>query len=177
MHKNIEYLNKLPYEVSLKKTEGKFILFIPELSCVVEDSNLLIAYEKLDLKKQEIFRDMVSLGLFDEIKRPASFNLNETAVNPLFPFMVKAIIACGVTFIIAFATIYVVHDSVRQIMPRGPLGLIRNQVAQVKHELEEMNADEKKELLNKIHQTILEIKPFANELGILFQDTSLKCSK
>jgi hypothetical protein len=162
---------------NLKKNEEKFILFIPELSCVVDDNNLLVAYEKLNLKKQEIFGDMISLGLFDEIKRPASFNLNATAVNPLFPFVVKAIIACGVTFIIAFTTIYVVHDSVRQIMPGGPLGLIRNQVAQVKHGLEEMNADEKKELLNKIHQTILQIKPFTDELSILFQDVSPKCSR
>ena len=177
MNSNLDYFNTLPYEVILKKKEGRFILFIPELSCVAEDNNLLLAYEKLDIKKQEIFRDMVSLGLENEIKKPYYCNLNADVVNSLSPFIVKAIITCGVILFAALATIYVVHDSVRQLVPNGPLGLIRNQVAQVKHGLEEMNADEKKDLLNKIHQTILQIKPFTNELKILFQDSVAECSR
>lgn len=177
MHKKIVNLNKLPYEIILKKNEDKFILFINELSCVVEDSNLLVAYEKLEIKKHEILTDMISLGLEDEIKRPASFSLNAVANNPLPIFLAKAIVACGVTLFIAFAIIYVVHDSVRQMVPGGPLGLIRNQIAQVKHGLEQMNPNDKKELLDKIHQTVLEIKPFTNELRILFQDAAPICGR
>jgi hypothetical protein len=170
MTTDIEYFNTLSYTVILKKKGAKFTLCIPELSCVVEDDDLAIAYEKLESRKQELFQDMVSADLSEAIRKPDHLISNETAIKPLFLFLSKAVIGCGVLFFATFMTIYVVHDTVKQFTPLGPLGLIRSQVSQVKHGLESMPDEEKEEIRIKIRETLQELKPFLDEFDILRQE-------
>ena len=174
MNRDIDYFNALSYDVLLRKNGTTFSLCIPELSCVVESEDISIAYQKLEFKKNEIFKEMITSDLSYVIQKPERVILNESIIKTLYPFMVKAITVCGVIFFTALATIYVVHDSVKQLAPSGPLALIRNQAAHVKHGLEAMTDDDKKELRLKIRITLLEIKPFLDEFKVLWQESPEK---
>jgi hypothetical protein len=176
MDNDIEYFKTLSYDVQLKKNETTFILCIPELSCVAEDSDIAKAYEKLERKKEEIFLEMITSDMVDAIQRPRQVILSETIFRSLYPFMVKALVVCGVIFFGTLATIYVVHDAVKVLAPTGPMGLLRHQAATVKHGLENMTEDEKKELQLKIRATLLELKPFVDEFKVLWKESPQQAS-
>lgn len=167
---DIDYFNSLSYSVLLKKNGSFYTLCIPELSCVVEDSDIAAAYEKLEQKKKEIFQDMISSDLVESIQRPQQVKIREELFRSLYPFMVKTAVVCGVIFFASLATIYVVHDSIKQLAPSGPVGLLKSQATQVKHGLDNMTEDEKRDLRLKIRATLIEIKPFMDEFKVLWQE-------
>ena len=176
MGNDIDYFKTLSYDVLLKKDGPIFRLCIPELSCVVEDGEISAAYEKLERKKEDIFRDMVSSDMAEVIQRPRQAIISETVLSPLYSFIAKAAVVCGLIFISSLATVYVVHDSVKQFAPTGLIGLIRNQAVQVRHGLADMTDDERTELQLKIRATVLEVKPFIDELKVLWNETPRQAS-
>jgi len=107
--KNFEYFTNLKYYIVVRKVKDKFVLYIHELSLLVEDESLERAYEKLESEKGRYFQKMIEMEAQNNITEPACFGGGEKTIklinqlqNSLVPFSIKLIVTIITTIIIAF---------------------------------------------------------------------------
>jgi hypothetical protein len=144
-----------------------FYLHIPELSLIVEGSNLNEAYEKLEKEKKEFFRKAIEINAQNEIEPPASLKIKikKNLLDTFGPFLIKLSIVFAACFILLTLTAAVakfVSNEVRGI-PYAIIGKVNSMSAK---------DIEKEKLL--IRETVKKVKPFTDEVKVLFKDDTQK---
>jgi len=101
--KDLEYFKNLKYNTVVRKNNGKFLLYIPELSLLEENKNIDKAYEKLVAAKEKYFQKMIEMEIKDEIVEPALFGRKRLETG-LIPFFIKLLSVAAVV-VVLLATI------------------------------------------------------------------------
>ena len=57
--KDLKYFMSLDYNLILREEKGKYYLFLPDLSLIVEGSNLEKTYKKLEKEKARYFKNII----------------------------------------------------------------------------------------------------------------------
>ena len=93
MRKNkLEYLNSLKYKIQVTEKNGKFYLYIPELSIVEENENLEQAYTNLIKKKEKLFKIFVENEFEKNLNLPNNSNEKQLFFKKMLKFTTKTII-------------------------------------------------------------------------------------
>ncbi len=89
--KDLKYFKNLNYHIEVIKKNGKFILYIPELSLFEEDETFERAYDKLESEKEKYFLKMIDMEAQDEIVEPAYLGRKaiKKILHSLIPFFIK----------------------------------------------------------------------------------------
>ena len=181
--KDVVYYKNMEYEVVLRKKKGNFVLVVPELCIVEEDKDLGKAYEKLESKKEQYFIEMIEDGFEEYIRKPEraiiSRQFRDKFRHDLALFGIKFLLV----LIICFIGISIVENKVtdkfltltNKIFEKAPREIALKSLA-VGDRLKNMPEERKAELRLKIRDTIRELKPFADEIGLLFESAEGKKS-
>lgn len=109
--RNLEYFTNLKYYIVVRRVKDKFVLYIHELSLLVEDENLVKAYEKLESEKEKYFKKMIEMEAQGNIAEPACFGGSKKSIKLLQSSFVPFFIKLAVTVVII--TIFVANiDSI-----------------------------------------------------------------
>jgi len=167
----IKYYNSLSYEVIMKKKENKFYLYMPELSIVTINTNLDKAFIELEKKREKYFTTLLSYDSDHEIRLPNKIKNKFEIYQKMKLFIYKLIIICflgGITFSLSIALI---SNKIAEIPDRfDDISIVDNMwksVGKVK-EIIEAPEEIQKERLETFHELLLMLKPFVQELEILF---------
>jgi hypothetical protein len=177
--KDLEYFLKLNYSVILRKENGFYYLFIPDLSIIVEDRDLGMAYTKLEKEKEAYFRRIIEMDAQDTIKEPASVLLRRKIPLDLFMFFIKTLII-AVTFTVVIIASQPVLDSfishelltlrlkAKTFMLEFP--------AKVDSKLKSLTPEQKEAFRLQLRSMVGELRPFVSELRLLWNNESSKIS-
>jgi len=172
MNKDIDYFNELSYDVILRKKGDGFILFIPEISCLSEDKDLSVAYQKLKVRKQELFHEMIASDLSESIPEPERTTANKNITTSMLYFITKVILGSALFFLVTITGVFMAQDTIKkQLSPTmTAYSFVQYQGAKIKLMLEEMPESKKKELQLKIRTLLIELRPFLSEFKILWEE-------
>ena len=164
---DLEYLLKQQYYVILTRKNNTFYLHIPELSLIVEGSNLNEVYERLEKEKKEYFRKAIEINAQNEIEPPASLKvkIKKNLLHAFSPFFIKlsiVFVACFILLSLAAAVAKFVSNEVRGI-PYVIIGKINS--------MSEKDMEREKLL---IRETVKKVKPFVDEVKVLFKEDEQK---
>ncbi len=90
----IAYLLEMHYDIIVKQKQGKFYLFIPELSMVSQGGQLSEAYDELILQKKRYFENLIDSGSQEEIIFPRRRVRLGRLWDQLILFVCKLCILC-----------------------------------------------------------------------------------
>lgn len=166
MYKNIQDLKKMDYDVIVRKKEGNFVLFIPELSCIAEDVNLEKAYKKLEIEKEKYFKEMIESDFVDYVNEPESLTIKKTFIFALLPFIARGLIIFIMVFLLALLSLDVIGDVVRAASYQS----IKSEAGIFLRRMNEMPEGKKEALKLKLHKTIKQLKPFIDEFRSSLRD-------
>lgn len=171
--KDLQYFMTLNYTVILKRMNNFYYLFIPELSLIAEGESLNETYEKLEKEKELYFRKAIEMHVEDSIKEPAPILLRQKILTDLFMFFTKTAIISVIVAIMLVGTLPIfgslINGSINAI-PRQTKSL----VLEFSDKLSNMPQDKKDEIVLKLRKIVQEIKPFTDEVKVLFEDKSNK---
>ena len=103
--KDLEYYKRLRYNTIVRKSKGKFLLYIPELSLLEDNESIDKAYKKLDAEKEKYFKKMIEMEAKDEIVEPALIGRGRKRFETgLIPFFLKLLSVAAVV-VVLLATI------------------------------------------------------------------------
>jgi len=171
MNKDIDYFNELSYDVILRKKGDGFILFIPEISCLSEDKDLAVAYQKLKVRKRELFHEMIASDLSESIPEPERTTANKNITTSMLYFITKVILGSALFFLVTITGVFIAQDTIKkQLPPMTAYSFVQHQGAKIKLMLEEMPENEKKELQLKIRALLIELRPFLGEFKVLWEE-------
>ena len=189
--KDLEYFKKLQYEVVVKRRKGGFIVFIPELSIIEKDESLEKAYEKLELKKEKYFQEMIENGYQDHIKEPEGRKIGKTRISDLTNYLLKLAITVVVIIFLGVVGMkvasYGVKHQTRSIVdifnqikqqkrsyvnnaPEIILRELRNVANRLIYEINNMPDEKREKIRIELRKTVKQIKPFLDEFKPLFKD-------
>lgn len=173
MQKDLQYFMKLNYTVILKKTNNFYYLFIPELSLIAEGESLKETYEKLEKEKESYFRRAIEMNVEDSIKEPTSISLRKKISIDLFMFFTKTAIISLIIAILLVGTLPIFGSLINSSINAIP-GQTKSLVLKFSDKLSNMPQDKKDEIMLKLRKIVQEIKPFTDEVKVLFEDKSNK---
>ena len=165
--KDIIYFQSLSYDVIVRK-KGQFcVLLLPELSIIVQDESLDKAYAKLETEKEAYFRRMIDVSMENYISEPQNKISDERLLNKLLPFFIKLIV---------ISLSIVIFTTVAFEFARLKIDVIKYYaVTQIRHfilkDINEMPDDKRQRIRTQLHKAVTQIKPFVDEITILFIDT------
>ena len=178
--KDLEYFKNLNYNAVLKQKDGLYYLFVPELSLIAQGQTPDQAWQNLESKKNELFQAAVNLNLRQTIREPAPVRLKDD----LMAFLIK-IIAVGVLFLVA---LNIVVRPYSKIMRRQAKALSHTPTAQARadeladgilqltarfsQQFEKMSDEQKQQAQQKFKSILQDLKPFVDEIRLLFEDAS-----
>jgi len=182
--KDIGYYKDMEYEVVLRKKRGNFVLVVPDLCIVEKDEDLGKAYEKLESKKEEYFIEMIEDGFEEYIRKPEktiiSKQFRDKFGHNLALFGIKSLLV----LIICFIGVSIVGNKVNnfennvadrfltlkdEIISKAPREIALKSLA-IGDRLKNMSEERRSEIGLKLRDTIRELKPFAYEISLLFEN-------
>lgn len=169
--RDLDYFMQLDYDVILKRKGGVYYLFIPELSLIVKGKNLNETYEELEKEKKKYFEKAIEIdGDKKEIvKEPKNVIIKENLFTNLIPFFIKTAFVVAVFGVLSYIFV-------------GKLSILASQsldhvVAQSLEEinrqnlkLNRMNESDKEYLQLQIRNKVQQIKPFIDEIRVLWDE-------
>jgi len=172
--KDLTYYKKLNYDIILKKINDDYYLFIPELSLIVEEKSLSEAYEKLEKEKEKFFKKIIELNAIDTVREPAPVMFRKKLFTDLAMFFTKTLIIisiCSAAFIgtLPFVNAFVANR-ISGIPGDAIKGLVTNLSYRLNYKLNNMTREDKEKMRLELRKTIKEIKPFVDEIKVLFKD-------
>lgn len=171
--KDLQYFMKLNYTVILKKTNNFYYLFIPELSLIAEGKDLKETYEKLEKEKELYFRRAIEMNEQDSIKEPTFILLRKKIFADLFMFFTKTAIISVIIAILLVGTLPIFGSLINSSINAIP-GQTKLFVLKYADRLTTIPQDQKDEVRIKLRKIVQELKPFADEVKVLFEDKSNK---
>ncbi|OGD63369.1 hypothetical protein A2160_02700 [Candidatus Beckwithbacteria bacterium RBG_13_42_9] len=163
--KDLIYYMKLNYSVLLKKTKKSYYLFIPELSLIAEDKNLNTAYKKLEEEKRKYFKQILELNAQETIKEPLPIVIKNKLLAELVTFFLKTVIVLALLFILFVAS----FPFFRQI-PNLALNSLIQFSNKATTNLKNTPPQEKEKELTNLREVIQDIKPFTDEIKVLWKN-------
>ncbi|MFC1694319.1 hypothetical protein ACFL1R_12540 [Candidatus Latescibacterota bacterium] len=180
--KVLAYYETLKYDIHLRQCGDNFVLFIPELSIIEEDENLEKAYEKIEKAKIIYFKKMIEMDSQDLIKEPGTSHVKQqkSFSIPNFNLLLIPVILLIVIMIAALAGGFIMINSSKfaiaanNIAQGAVYGAMYAAELSIRQKFVDSNAmsDEDKENLRmKVRKTAKNLKPYFDELRILYDDT------
>ncbi len=167
--RDLKYFENLKYNILLKKKNEIFILFIPELSIIVEDYDLSIAYNKIQEEKSKYFSNIIELNAQDTVTVPLPIVIKKQVFRDLSIFIVKSfIIMISLLVIVLFSrpliTSYV-DNSINNAQAKAIKRVKRNS-NKLFNRIDNLNEDD----IAEIKKTIIKLKPLVNEIKVVLGD-------
>lgn len=180
MDKGLDYYKNIQYDVVVRKKGDRYIVFIPELSLAEEDTTLNQAYEKLEKEKENYFRKMIEWGYQDYIRKPGGTKKEKKDVNDLSPFFIKFAIVL-ITLLMFFAFTGMATLNVASELIKNKVKTLLKEPDRFLVKFNEMMAnktdEQKEELKRQVRHAVENIKPYADELGVLFKEDNSRTKK
>ena len=168
--KDLEYFMKLNYNVILKRKDSYYYLFIPELSIIVENEDLDEAYKKLEKDKVLYFKKVIKLDAQDTVKEPMHLVERGKLFSDLSAFFIKVCLITFVFLITIFASLPFVDSFVVHRISQLPVTLIREIPNKIFNKIENMSVEKKEQRILELRKMVQQLKPFIDEVHILFDD-------
>ena len=179
--KDLKYFMKLNYNVILKRKDSYYYLFIPELSIIVEDKDLDIAYKKLEEEKVLYFKKAKELDVLDTVKNPISLVATKTLFGDLSAFFVKVCLVALIILITIFASLPFVDsfvfrriNNLPNVAYEGVRTFIKEIPSKISNKVDNMSPEEKEEKILELRKMVQQLKPFIDEVSVLLDDENLK---
>ena len=168
--KDLEYFMKLNYNVILKRKDSYYYLFISELSIIVENEDLDKAYKKLEKDKVLYFKKVIKLDAQDTVKEPMHLVERKKLFSDLSAFFIKMCLIAVVFLITIFASLPFVDSFVVSRINKLPVTLIREIPNKIFNKIENMSVEKKEQRILELRKMVQQLKPFIDEVHILFDD-------
>jgi len=175
--KDISYYLSLNYRCTLSKSGDYFVLYIRELAIMVQEKTLDDAYRKLVNEKEKYFKDMIDNGFEKYIVKPDMLNSYDLDFkrpykffSSLTPFLIKLTII--IILIIGFGIS--IDRATKKY--RDPI-FIYEKIFSQRERLANMSDEVKANIKSDIKRTVTQIKPFYDEIKVLFQEEKPSKSK
>ncbi|MCE5250886.1 hypothetical protein LLG96_11760, partial [bacterium] len=153
----------------------QYYLIIPDLSLFAEGNTLPAAYELMEREKERYFQNIVKSNSWDMVKEPSNTFQIGTNIKKIMPFLLKlssSVIVIGLIIMLIGGFFFnrlelVVTNSMGNVLSTG-YTFIREK----NHEFNVMTEEERQEYKILIRKKMLQIKPFADEIKILWENTN-----
>ena len=170
MNRDAEYFKKLSYDVILRKKGKMFVLFIPELSCLAEDESIEDAYKKLEAEKEKYFKEMIELDLAEHIGSPERTEITKSFISTLMPFIAKCAIVCFFIFLTGLVVTRRVSHIIHPLVPGSYPSIVRDSFSSSLQKIDSMSEEEKEKVKLELQRAVQQLKPFVDEVKLLWQD-------
>ena len=170
---DLNHFMHLNYSVILKKVKDSYFLLIPELSMIVEDEDLSKAYEILEREKEAYFNKIIILNEQDAVKEPAENLVKKRLWPDLTRFFLKTVIIAVVSFLVLACSqpFFDVFVSKRlSQLPSAVSPMLMGLSEKAYSKLDSMPPEKQKELRLKLGRLIQQIKPFTDEIKVLWEE-------
>lgn len=172
--KDLKYFMNLNYDVVLRKKGDDYYLFVPELSVITCGKELDEAYKKLNMEKEKFFRNIIDLKLQDTVNEPAGIKIRKKHYHEIFQYLMKVLVTFllfVVIFIIIFLPVLSSFEKfVNNTISSVPEKILSKTAAKIEYKLNNMTEKKKEETRMRIKGMVSALKPFADEIRILFED-------
>ena len=166
--RNLAYFMGLRYDVLLKKVKDTYCAFIPELSLFVEGKSASEAYENLEQKKTQYFKRVLAVDAQDTVIEPLVVTRRKRWKEDLILFGGKTLIV-GVIFGIILSVLFPSIDAF--INSRiNPVKIGGVMIRQVNKKLSGMSESEQENIRIQVRGILQKIKPFVDEVRMVFDD-------
>ncbi len=165
----------LKYDVVVRKSDNAYCVFIPELSLFVEASTVSEAYEKLEEKKAQHFKGLIAIEAINTVREPLSVAIKNRFQEDMLLFASKTLVVSVIFGIIASLFLPVVDVFVSTRL--DPMLSVGAMVRRVDKKLSNMSQKDQEEKLDTLRRMLLNVKPFAKELRVLFEDDSKRMNR
>lgn len=164
--------NDKALHVNLTHKADKFVLSIPELCLIVEDTNLSAAYEKLEKRRRDLFEDVVRLGAVDQFFTTKNDD-DATLVKKLMPFFIKStVVALVGVLLLSAASIsftYALREPLRKAGLKAGRAAIKNFTKGLNEFGENgLSPSREKKLRLALRAAVPQLKPYMIELRPLY---------
>jgi hypothetical protein len=169
-NKDVQYWMGLNYTVILKRKNGFYYSYIPELSLIAKGKDVNEAYKNLEKDKEDYFKKMIEFDDQEAIKEPLGLRARNKLLEELGMFFAR-------TFIIGFIITFFVLGSlpfVNDVLISSRLNRIPSQMKLMAdlfaEKLDTMSPKDREQLRQKIRKINLELRPFLDELKAPAED-------
>jgi hypothetical protein len=183
--KGLNYYMNLDYDIILRKKDH-FFLGIPELSLFVKGDTLDEAYKRLYAEKEIVFQRYIDADMQNDITEPKKKkpkNSLQGVFSDMVPFFLKistiAVVILISTVLIANLALlslkdisYRLEDLVFKNINQIALHSI-NLVRDTNHRLNTLTPEEKEAYILLLRNKVQQIKPFYDEVAVLWKDTGI----
>lgn len=163
--KDFNYFKNLKYSVILTKVKNKYVLFIPELSLIVEDTSLLEAYKKLEKEKEKYFKNIILLKAEETVKEPTPLLIRKKIFIDLFTFFIKTLIVIFIIALVLLISLPYISKRIKNL-PNKSADLI----VEFSEKLNNMPEENKQKIQKSIKDMVKELKPYSDEVRVLWRD-------
>lgn len=182
--KDIDYFMGLDFAVILKNIGNRYYLLIPELSITADGDELGEAYQKLNNNKKKYFENIIMLNAIDTVAEPVSTTLRSRFIGDWLNFLLK-ILSIAIIFAVVIISIQLpltafMNNRINEIeynMNRWihkaetrVLGIPGKIIRVSAERLKSMPNKEKEELRLQLKQLVEELKPFLNEINLIYNE-------
>ncbi len=171
----LDYFMKINYDMILRKKDGEYCVYIPELAIIACGKSLDEAYEKLIKEKEEYFNNIINLNLEETVNEPASVKLRKKQYYGIFDFLIKKAVSF-ILFIVIFILLFlpVLSSFDKFISNKLKINLssetIMKAIDKVDHKLANMSEKDQDEIKIKLRRIANKLKPMADELKKIIED-------
>ena len=174
MQKDLEYFTKLNYDAVMRMKGDEYCLFIPELSIIASGKTPDEAYKELFNEKERFFINVIELNLQETVNEPAIVKIRKKQYQDIFQFILKVFITFLV-FVVLFVVFFLpvlssIENALAYKVWTVSEAMLIKVVDKVDNKLSSMPEKEKDATLLRIRGILQKVKPYSNEIKILFQD-------
>ena len=179
--KNYDYFMSLNYDAVLRKKNKDYCLFIPELSIIGCGRSLGDADENLLKEKEKYFRNIIEFNLAETVNEPASVKIRKKQYQEIGQYFLKMLLAF--LFIVVLSTVLFIpvlssfEKAITRMVVTMPERVLPKAVAKIDDKLSMMTEADKEEIRLRIKNIISNIKPYTDEIKILFENDAKGINK
>jgi hypothetical protein len=172
--KNLDHFMALNYDVVMRRKKDDFYMFIPELSIIAYGKSAGEAYENLLTEKEKFFNNIIEFDLEETVNEPAKVKIKKKQYHELLQFALKIFIIFFL-FIIIFAVLFLpmyasFEKTVNHTLSTVPEKVVSGVFLKIEDKLNSMTEKDKEQARLKIRNVVNDLKPYADEIKVLFTD-------
>ena len=172
--KNMDHFMALNYDVVMRRKKDDFCMFIPELSIIGYGKTVDDAYENLTVEKEKYFKNIMEYNLEEAVNEPAAITKKKKQYHDMVQFILKIFFIFILIVIFLTALLPPILSSFEKAVSRTaasiPKKVMPKAVEKLENQLNKMTEKEKEEIRLRIRNVVTDLKPFADELRVLFED-------
>lgn len=160
LEQKLAKLDALPYDVIVRRVDGRFHLVIAELPVVADGTDLVAAHVELQRRKTALLRGLLEAGAEDAIELPRA----STPARPLALLAAKTALVCAIA---GFAAVAAAKAVIREAGGLSVSRLVKRNASMLASEAERFTSappEVKSERLKKVRALADELRPYADEV-------------